>query len=494
MVAAGRRRGVRGRARRRSRFLGHDSAHRQIFNSGAWNDWTSRGSWPAGSSASATPGGATSTTGTTASPTRWARTPTSPPASSCGRRTRSQARSGLARVVRPPPGLVLLPAAHARGAEPARRRASGCCSPRATVPHRGVEAPIVDHAAGGVRRACCSGCCRPARPSRSSGCRWRSSASCSAVSFAPNHKGMPIIPAGLKVDFLRRQVLTSRNITGGVAVDFMMGGLNYQVEHHLFPSMPRPNLRHVQPVVRDVLRAEGRHLHRGRLLPVVQDRRATTSTASGWRTGRVRLPGRRAVRALTYRQDRTCSVRATAGPSWSTNDVDRSRGDRRRHVQLDGGLAPVGGERPVARRRPRRRPSRCSGRRASRRSRSGRSSVRAARRRSAGRSAPRGPPTPSWPARWCRAGGGPRRGSPAWRARRTRRPGPWRAGRPAPGPRSRTRRAGRPRRPRPPPAGVGTWAAGAPGHGNPSGARNLYRVRVTGDTPTETQATRSSPS
>jgi len=31
-------------------------------------------------------------------------------------------------------------------------------------------------------------------------------------SFAPNHKGMPIIPAGMKVDFLRRQVITSRNV------------------------------------------------------------------------------------------------------------------------------------------------------------------------------------------------------------------------------------------------------------------------------------------
>jgi fatty acid desaturase len=70
-------------------------------------------------------------------------------------------------------------------------------------------------------------------------------------SFAPNHKGMPIVPPGLEVDFLRRQVLMSRNIRGGVAVDFFMGGLNHQVEHHLFPAMPRPNLRRVQPVVRD---------------------------------------------------------------------------------------------------------------------------------------------------------------------------------------------------------------------------------------------------
>jgi fatty acid desaturase len=33
-------------------------------------------------------------------------------------------------------------------------------------------------------------------------------------------------------------------------VDFTLGGLNYQIEHHLFPSMPRPNLRRAQPVVR----------------------------------------------------------------------------------------------------------------------------------------------------------------------------------------------------------------------------------------------------
>ncbi len=69
--------------------------------------------------------------------------------------------------------------------------------------------------------------------------------------FAPNHKGMPIIPKTSKIDFLRRQVLMSRNVRGGRLTDWFMGGLNYQVEHHLFPSMPRPNLRKVQPIVRE---------------------------------------------------------------------------------------------------------------------------------------------------------------------------------------------------------------------------------------------------
>jgi fatty acid desaturase len=70
-------------------------------------------------------------------------------------------------------------------------------------------------------------------------------------SFAPNHKGMPTLTAGQKVDHLRKQVLTSRNVRGGPFVDYALGGLNYQIEHHLFPSMPRANLRHAQPLVRE---------------------------------------------------------------------------------------------------------------------------------------------------------------------------------------------------------------------------------------------------
>jgi fatty acid desaturase len=69
--------------------------------------------------------------------------------------------------------------------------------------------------------------------------------------FAPNHKGMPTLTDADELDFLRRQVLTSRNVRGSRFVDTLLGGLNYQIEHHLFPSMPRPNLRHAQPLVRE---------------------------------------------------------------------------------------------------------------------------------------------------------------------------------------------------------------------------------------------------
>ncbi len=67
--------------------------------------------------------------------------------------------------------------------------------------------------------------------------------------FAPNHKGMPIVPKDMKIDFLRRQAAMSRNIRGSRITDIAMGGLNYQIEHHLFPSMPRPHLREASKII-----------------------------------------------------------------------------------------------------------------------------------------------------------------------------------------------------------------------------------------------------
>ncbi|YCA66188.1 acyl-CoA desaturase [Microbacterium sp. JZ70] len=71
------------------------------------------------------------------------------------------------------------------------------------------------------------------------------------ASFAPNHKGMPVIAPDAKLDFFSKQVRTSRNIAGGWWATWLMGGLNYQVEHHLFPSMPRPHLAKAREIVRD---------------------------------------------------------------------------------------------------------------------------------------------------------------------------------------------------------------------------------------------------
>ncbi len=67
---------------------------------------------------------------------------------------------------------------------------------------------------------------------------------------APNHKGMLVLDKDSPMDFLRSQVLTSRNVKAHPLTDFWYGGLNYQIEHHLFPTMPRNRLREAQQIVR----------------------------------------------------------------------------------------------------------------------------------------------------------------------------------------------------------------------------------------------------
>ncbi len=67
--------------------------------------------------------------------------------------------------------------------------------------------------------------------------------------FAPNHKGMLLVYKDTKLDFLRQQVLTARNIRSNPITDFMYGGLNNQIEHHLFPTMPRNKLRKASKLI-----------------------------------------------------------------------------------------------------------------------------------------------------------------------------------------------------------------------------------------------------
>ena len=68
--------------------------------------------------------------------------------------------------------------------------------------------------------------------------------------FAPNHKGMLTIDKDNPMDFLHTQVLTTRNVKPGIITDFMYGGLNHQIEHHLFPMMPRNNLGKARKIIK----------------------------------------------------------------------------------------------------------------------------------------------------------------------------------------------------------------------------------------------------
>ena len=75
--------------------------------------------------------------------------------------------------------------------------------------------------------------------------------------FAPNHKGMLILEEDSKLDFVRTQVLTTRNVKPNFIVDFLYGGLNYQIEHHLFTMMPRNNLGKARPIIKEFCKQRG---------------------------------------------------------------------------------------------------------------------------------------------------------------------------------------------------------------------------------------------
>lgn len=79
--------------------------------------------------------------------------------------------------------------------------------------------------------------------------------------FAPNHKGMPILDATSRMDYLRQQALTARNIKPNRVVDFLYGGLNYQIEHHLFPNMPRNKLSEARKIVKEFCQARSIPYH-----------------------------------------------------------------------------------------------------------------------------------------------------------------------------------------------------------------------------------------
>jgi fatty acid desaturase len=108
-----------------------------------------------------------------------------------------------------------------------------------------------------------------------------------ALAIAPNHKGMPIWPAGESLSFLERQVLSSRNVVPHPITDFVFGGLNYQIEHHLFPTMPRVHFGRARGIVKPFCLARGTPYHElgawaSYRLVVKELRRVSRTAAAEW--------------------------------------------------------------------------------------------------------------------------------------------------------------------------------------------------------------------
>jgi len=75
--------------------------------------------------------------------------------------------------------------------------------------------------------------------------------------FIPNHIGMRRLEKGEKLSYFEQQITTSRNITNPPMLDFYYGGLNSQIEHHLFPRVSFDRYRAMRPVVRSFCEARG---------------------------------------------------------------------------------------------------------------------------------------------------------------------------------------------------------------------------------------------
>ena len=82
-----------------------------------------------------------------------------------------------------------------------------------------------------------------------------------ATVFGLGHNGMSVYPADQRPDFWKLQVTTTRNVTSNWFVDWFCGGLQYQVDHHLFPSLPRHNLKKVHELVASFCKQQGVSYH-----------------------------------------------------------------------------------------------------------------------------------------------------------------------------------------------------------------------------------------
>lgn len=82
-----------------------------------------------------------------------------------------------------------------------------------------------------------------------------------ALVFGLGHNGMAVYPADQRPDFWKLQVTTTRNVTSNLFTDWFCGGLQYQVDHHLFPSLPRHNLGKVHKYVEQFCKEQGVTYH-----------------------------------------------------------------------------------------------------------------------------------------------------------------------------------------------------------------------------------------
>jgi len=228
-------------------FLGHDAAHQQIFSSRAWNEWTARlmsgvfaglsyGWWSHKHNRHHN------------KPNQEGKDPDIGPGVLAFTPSQGRSKAGAPQWFRRRQGYLFFPLLLLEGLN-LHYESLRTLAQRPALKHRRLEATIISARLIGCLAAVFV-VLSPLRAVAFVVVQLGVFGVMLGASFAPAHKGMPLVPKDARIDFLRRQVLTSRNIRSGVVTDIAMGHLNYQVEHHLFPSMPSVSLRRAQPIVR----------------------------------------------------------------------------------------------------------------------------------------------------------------------------------------------------------------------------------------------------
>lgn len=77
------------------------------------------------------------------------------------------------------------------------------------------------------------------------------------VQITLSHWGMSTAELGESESFPQRQLRTTMDVDCPAWLDFIHGGLQFQAVHHLFPRLPRHNLRKAQAHVRAFCRDTG---------------------------------------------------------------------------------------------------------------------------------------------------------------------------------------------------------------------------------------------
>jgi len=75
--------------------------------------------------------------------------------------------------------------------------------------------------------------------------------------FVVNHVGTQVIEPGEAISHFRREISVTRNLGDTRLHDFVFGGVNNHIEHHLFPSMPAAHLRRARRITREFCRRHG---------------------------------------------------------------------------------------------------------------------------------------------------------------------------------------------------------------------------------------------